>query len=56
MTLVLIVGLAWALLAVGVAAFFVRVVSIADQPAAPAAWTDEVEGFLRDNLRGALRE
>jgi hypothetical protein len=43
----LLVGLTWLLLAFAVAVVIGRGIRIADQRLAPAAWTAEVDAFLR---------
>jgi hypothetical protein len=49
----LLVALAWLLLACAVAAVVGHAIQLADEDAAPAAWTDEVDAFLqRSTTRG----
>ncbi|MGY1846846.1 hypothetical protein [Blastococcus sp. SYSU DS1021] len=47
MTWLLVIGLSWTLLALGAAVVVGRGIRSANTPAAPAAWTDEVEKHLR---------
>jgi hypothetical protein len=53
MTWILLAGLAWVLLGFAVAAVLGRAVRLADQEAAPAAWTDEVDRYLEHHARAS---
>jgi hypothetical protein len=44
-------GLTWVLVALAVAAVVGRAVRLADQDAAPAAWTDEIDRYLEQHAR-----
>jgi hypothetical protein len=51
MPVILCAVLAWLLLSFAFAAVLGRAVRIADEDAAPAAWTDEVDQFLLEHGR-----
>jgi hypothetical protein len=48
MGVLLVIGLTWALLSVTTALVVGRMIRGAGRPAGAAAWTDEVEQFLRE--------
>ena len=51
MTWVAIIGIGWLLAALGLALLLGRGIALADRAEAAAAWTDEVELFLRARSR-----
>ncbi|WP_158545964.1 hypothetical protein [Blastococcus sp. TF02A-30] len=54
MTWLLITGLIWAVLAVGLAVVVSRGIRLADAADRPAAWTSDVERYLRDQAPAPL--
>jgi hypothetical protein len=55
MTLIMLGVVGWLLSSCAFAAVLGRAVRVADEDAAPAAWTDEVDQFLLDHGRASGR-
>lgn len=55
MTWLAIIGIAWTVLALGLALLLGRGIALADRAERPASWTDEVEVFLREQTAQGSR-